>query len=279
MAGVTEFLEEEGYEQFKKTIHLSKEASKNDPEDEPYKSLYEAREILSNLRVKICDFLNENPQNKDLFLATACLDLHLGCNYADTDETSTGEECLSKVLKSLEDMKLDERAVCIYLHALNHLGVVWCSRNRYDKAKDYLDQAEQLFHQFKRDIGDTPKQADEFFTKPDGDEQERYRKRMRKFESILTHTLYYKAQVLAKVGEDKLSAQYCHTTLRRQLDSHDYDPTDWALNAATLSQVSIQLSFNFVLYHFCHLGSTPFGTCVTNCEAMHASNSIEATQA
>lgn len=29
---------------------------------------------------------------------------------------------------------------------------------------------------------------------------------------------------------------YCHTTLRRQLESKEFDPVDWAINSATLSQ-------------------------------------------
>lgn len=32
------------------------------------------------------------------------------------------------------------------------------------------------------------------------------------------------------------AAQYCHTTLKRQLEYCGYYPVEWALNAATLSQ-------------------------------------------
>lgn len=237
MADLHTFLENEGYEQFKKANYLSREAAKEDPEDEPYKSFYEARDILSGLRTKISDFLENDPNKKDLVLALATLDLYLGCNYTDTDENSTGEEHLSRVLKSLEDMNMEDGAVCIYLHALNHLGVLWSARGRHDKAKEYLDQAEHLFHEYKKNVGDAPKRADEFFLQPDEDESELLRTRASKFEATYTHTLYYKAQVLAKLGDSEASAQYCHTTLRRQLDSNQYDATDWALNAATLSQV------------------------------------------
>ncbi|XP_076463458.1 KIF-binding protein-like [Babylonia areolata] len=242
MAGFIEFLESEGYEQFKKANFLSKEASKNDPEDQPYKSFYEAREILSDLRIRINEIRNgEDPNSKDLLLALACVDLHLGCNYTDTDETSAGEECLLKVLESLEEMKMEDGAVSIYLHALNNLGVLWSARSRHDKAKDYLDQAENLFHEYKKNVGDAPRRADEFFQKREENESESdlLRHRASKFEATHTHTLYYKAQILAKLGDDIASAKYCHTTLHRQLESNEYDATDWALNAATLSQVYI----------------------------------------
>ncbi|KAL8611151.1 hypothetical protein ACOMHN_064441 [Nucella lapillus] len=239
MAGLRDYVEGEGYEQFKKANFLSKEASKNDPEDEPYKSFYEAREILSDIRTKLQEMQNENPSNKDLLLALSSVDLHLGSNFTDTDETSTGEEYLSKIVKTLEDMKMEEGAVSIYLHALNHLGILWCARGRHDKAKEYLDQAENLFHEYKKNVGDAPKRADEFFQKLEDDESELLRQRARKFEATHTHTLYYKAQVLAKLGDDQGSAKYCHTTLHRQLESNEYDATDWALNAATLSQVYI----------------------------------------
>ena len=237
MADSHGFLESEGYELFKKAIYLSKEASKNDPEDKPYKSFYEAREILSDLRIKLNDFYSNDPNSRNLLFALASLDLHLGTNYADTDETSAGEEYLSRVLKTLDEFRMEEGAVSIYLHALNHLGVLWCARGRHDKAKEYLDQAEELFNDYKKNVGDAPHRADEFFRKPEDTETELYKERASKFEATFTHTLYYKAQVMAKLGDEDMSAKYCHTTLRRQMDSSQYDATDWALNAATLSQV------------------------------------------
>ena len=63
--------------------------------------------------------------------------------------------------------------------------------------------------------------------------------REKEFESAFTHTLYYLAQVYAAQGESKKSGMYCHTTLQRQLDTGQYDPVDWALNCATLSQYYI----------------------------------------
>lgn len=56
------------------------------------------------------------------------------------------------------------------------------------------------------------------------------------FDYAFTHSLYYLAQVYNTQGESKKAAVYCHTTLLRQLDTGKYEPVDWAVNCATLSQ-------------------------------------------
>lgn len=43
-------------------------------------------------------------------------------------------------------------------------------------------------------------------------------------------------QVYGHLGAPDRSAWYCHSTLQRQLASKDYDPLEWSINAATLSQ-------------------------------------------
>lgn len=89
-----------------------------------------------------------------------------------------------------------------------------------------------------------------------------------RFELAYTHTMYYLAQVYKNLGESDLveficfflfffnllkvitkafclpgqterAATYCHSTLQRQLQLNQYNPMEWALNAATLSQYYI----------------------------------------
>lgn len=43
-------------------------------------------------------------------------------------------------------------------------------------------------------------------------------------------------QIYGTLKDELRSSVYCHNTLKRQLESKDYDPIEWALNAATLSQ-------------------------------------------
>ena len=56
------------------------------------------------------------------------------------------------------------------------------------------------------------------------------------FESLHTHTLYYLTQAYKNNGQKNKSAEYGHKTLQRQLSTKIYDPVDWAVNCATLSQ-------------------------------------------
>ena len=234
MASIAGYLNVEGYKKFEKAMHLSTDSAKNDPLNEPYKSYYEAREFFFCIRKNISQFYDIG-QDITVKVALASIDLHLGCNFCDTDETNTGEEYLNKALESTENYNTSERAISIYVHALNHLGILWSTRGQYDKAGQYFDKAERLFYDYKTTVGNVPHRIDEIFINPEVDE--RTRQRSFKFENILTHTFYYKAQVLAKLGKDVASAEYCHSTLKRQLDSHDFDQIEWALNAATLSQV------------------------------------------
>ena len=67
---------------------------------------------------------------------------------------------------------------------------------------------------------------------------------------LLTHTYYYLAQLHGKLGNAKKSAEFCHTTLSRQLTYDQYDGVDWCANAATLSQFYInQDNYKSALYH------------------------------
>lgn len=79
------------------------------------------------------------------------------------------------------------------------------------------------------------------------------------FSATFTHTLYYLAQVNAALGHSKIGAMYCHTTLRRQLETEQYDPVDWAVNCATLSQYYITQG-NYILARHC-LGMYLFSFC------------------
>lgn len=97
-------------------------------------------------------------------------------------------------------------------------------------------QAENLYHSYKENIGDAPETYTELLEEFEGSDSERAHHRCVSFESIHTHTLYYLAQVYAKLDKSSLSARYCHMTLQRQLQAGDCNQVDWALNAATLSQ-------------------------------------------
>ncbi|XP_074469242.1 KIF-binding protein [Sebastes fasciatus] len=66
-----------------------------------------------------------------------------------------------------------------------------------------------------------------------------HQERTKRFELAYTHTMYYLAQVYKNLGENERAATYCHSTLQRQLQLNQFSPMEWALNAATLSQYYI----------------------------------------
>uniref|UniRef100_A0A4W3K1Y4 KIF-binding protein n=1 Tax=Callorhinchus milii TaxID=7868 RepID=A0A4W3K1Y4_CALMI len=82
-------------------------------------------------------------------------------------------------------------------------------------------------------------------------EQERHKR----FEKVATQTLYYLAQVYKHLDMDEKAARYCHTTLQRQLETRDYNPVEWTINAATLSQYYISKEL-YMEARLCLAGAT-----------------------
>ncbi len=112
-------------------------------------------------------------------------------------------------------------------------------RRKNQKAKDCLEDAEIIYKKFSQEVGSAPHMMDEIFSQSSQEESDLFKKRSSHFEDTYTHTMYYLAQVYGRLEEKEKSAEYCHITLQRQLDSMTYKPLEWALNAATLSQYYI----------------------------------------
>ena len=244
MAAIKQFLADGAHEKFEEAVKLNDVESQNDPETDPYKSKYKAREIWSELKTDVENFSGEHGGVDDdsrLVILTAALDLLLGANYADTEELSTGEEHLSRCVEKLEPYRLDPRASNIQHNAFNQLGILWTGRRRPSKALEFLKKAESLYLVYQKEVGNAPQIVGEQF-KVETEQEDpgiRDRKRSENFESTYTHTLYYLAQVYARLEDNKQSAEYCHVTLRRQLETMSYSPVDWSMNCATLSQYYI----------------------------------------
>ena len=226
-------------ETYSKAKFLTEVEAKNDPEDEPYRSKYKARELYKELSLKLKDRQSDSnisgSDKQTIAYLILVLDQLLGLNYIECEELSEGEDYLNSCLKSIQENQL-ANAISLHITTLNHLGILWSERRDYEKALQYLQKSEALYHNYKKEIGDAPESLLEILEPLEGDESEQAHLRCLQFESVHTHTLYYLAQVFAKLEQNGLSAQYCHMTLDRQLRAGDYDPVDWALNAATLSQ-------------------------------------------
>jgi hypothetical protein len=241
MAAASQYLMDEGWTIYQKAKHLTDFESKNDPENEPYKSLYEARQSWAELKAKLEEYLNEGGDEKNvqaIRLRLAALNFQIGMNFADTEETSSGEEHLRKCISMLEGRETEEDSCNVVQNALNQLGILWAGRRQPQKALEYLKQAENLYLKFKHEVGGAPTSLDELFDPEQENESKEIieQKRNDIFEDTYTKTLYYLAQVYGRLEENKKSALYCQNTLKRQLETKKYNPYDWALNAATLSQ-------------------------------------------
>ncbi|XP_064622870.1 KIF-binding protein-like [Lineus longissimus] len=244
MAATNQYLMDEGFTIYQKAKHLTDVESKNDPENEPYKSLYEARQSWAELKAKLEQYLNEGGDENSVRatgLRLAAVHFYIGMNYADTDETGSGEEHLNKCVSMLESRGTEEDSCNVLQNALNQLGILWTGRRQPEKSLEYLQQAENLYLKFKHEVGGAPTSIDELFDAEAEKESKEVieQKRNDIFEETYTKTLYYLAQVYGRLEENKKAALYCQNTLKRQLETKKYNPYDWALNAATLAQYYI----------------------------------------
>lgn len=162
--------------------------------------------------------------------------MFLGVNFAETEEKQTGQNHLTRCVEKLQPFRLLPQGAGLYQEAVNHLGIVWTGRQKPEEALQFFAEAEGMYLEYKDVVGGAPWMPDEILSPPRENRERLEQERMVSFESGYTHTLFYYAQVYAQLDKKDLSARYCHKTLQRQLDSNDFDPLDWCLHAATLSQ-------------------------------------------
>lgn len=202
---------------------------------EPYKNHYKSREILIELEIKLEKVIGETVDEHDLLVFRSIqgyIQKDVGKINSFVDETNQAEVYLNKSLDLLEAYKLKPEVIVCYADTLNQLGILWSKLLDNSKSKHYLLRAEQVVKDFK-DTNQKPLTIFDVFGTSDeiekgkGDES---------LEKTCTLTFFYLAQVYGTDGDLETSGKYCHLTLSRQLEINDYDPVDWSLNAATLSQ-------------------------------------------
>ncbi|XP_078576444.1 KIF-binding protein-like [Branchiostoma floridae x Branchiostoma japonicum] len=229
------YLQNQGFEEYASARRLSEEESRQDPETEPYKSKYKARELLLQLAEALQGFQDESQaeENIELTLQLAELWFHLGVNFSETEEVPTGEQYFSRCAEFLQGHKMDQRCVNTCLNCLNQLGILWVSRSEPEKALKILQEAEDIYKMYMHNVGQPPLLLHELLSP---EQTGSPKSRQAEFEKTHTLTLYYLAQTYPKLGDNEKSAAYCHLTLSRQLQSGHFQPIDWATNCATLSQ-------------------------------------------
>ncbi|XP_041988397.1 KIF-binding protein [Aricia agestis] len=232
---------------------LLDEDSKNDPENEPYLSKYKAKDLLNNMREalsKVANYDNGLDSVKlDAMLGIVLL--NIGIINMETEELSASEQILKEAEELLAPNAMKPEIVITIINIQNNLGILWSNRDEPEKAKSFLLKAKELYENFKCTL-QMPLPIEQIIHNVG----EAVTGDFMLLEKAHTLTLYYLAQVYGSLKENLKSAIYCHVTLRRQLQYSDYEPIDWALNSATLSQYFAEHNGFFQSRHHLSAAST-----------------------
>ncbi|XP_056134321.1 KIF-binding protein [Lampris incognitus] len=258
-------------DKFTTAQNLSEIESRKDPANDPFRSKYKARELLREIysslkNVEASDGENESGDERGDQQPTeqpldgekegvfsrgftgdspaglraarlGAVEYYLGVNHAETEELSAGQEHFMNCLKLLEKCSVSPENVSLFIHVRNQLGILWAGRDETEMAQGFLETAESIYLRYMKEEGSPPTDMTEYFSTEEN--LLTHQERTKRFELAYTHTMYYLAQVYKNLGEIERAATYCHSTLQRQLQLNQYNPIEWALNAATLSQYYI----------------------------------------
>jgi len=223
LGGVTE-----DYQKYEKLM----EQSKSDPPSTPYCSKYAAKVILEKLKIKLSE-MNKESDTIEVDSVQADVELNMGIIDMDTEDFASAEKNFETCLATIKDHEGEPGKILTSLGVLNRLGLMWSDRGETAVARDYLLRAEQLYNTYKQENATNPPVVVSDLLSAQTREPEKAADMM---EKLHTHTLFYLGQVYQLLEEPDKSAACFYSTLNRQLNSNDFDPVDWALNAATLAQ-------------------------------------------
>lgn len=157
---------------------------------------------------------------------------NLGSVSVDVDEVTNGRKFFDKCKEVIEPFKTAPEVVQVAQVMFNQLAIL-TAENEPQDALVHITEAKNVYETFKPTC-QLPIDINELFVA--NIEAYDVQKAYSNFEKNYTLTLYYLAQIYGALKDSLRSSIYCHVTLQRQLEYDDYDPIDWALNAATLSQ-------------------------------------------
>lgn len=197
------------------------------PDNEPFKFKYKARELLVALLQKCKDALVESKSNGEGDEATSLLTIltgrvqhKLGLNYMECEELTIGSELLGEAVDKLG--KGDNTdfigEIC---SALNNIGLV---KSQRDLPKEAYGRLRESFNMYKKATKLKASGALEL------DEE-----KWSSIEDAHTHCLYYLAQVYGQLQKADESAKFCQMTLVRQVTHKTFVKRDWITNAIGLA--------------------------------------------
>ncbi|XP_070167681.1 KIF-binding protein-like [Polyergus mexicanus] len=221
-------------EKYQEAQALMKEHEANCDSNQLYERKCKAIEIL----LEILDVLT-----KETFCTVmiAITHLNIGILQADVQDMEIAKEYFMRCINLLEECKLTPEGILPAISANNQMGIIYAQQGSYQEARDYLEQAENMYIKFTKDVRFDPVHM---VTIMGIQEIEGDLSAKNILEKLHTLTLYYLAQVCRELDDKCNFALYCHRTLSKQLSQNkitqDLDYVEWALNAATISQYFIE---------------------------------------
>mmetsp|Transcript_3688 Transcript_3688/g.5708 ORF Transcript_3688/g.5708 Transcript_3688/m.5708 type:complete len:356 (-) Transcript_3688:1085-2152(-) len=231
-----------------------------DPEETPYKSKYEARDLLDSLcnrmeanrtiaslekngdmvkelnwriaavRVRIASIAweVEEPHNTQV-------ELELAAEFYAPGVVSTinemSGEVESEASKQVDDsirppeVEVKDASLCAdTMKCFNLMGILWAGRDHLKRSFLYLLAAKEYYDRCSGVDISTAVRVE--------------------LESTLTHNLFYLAQAYGNIGNATLSSLYCHMTLQRQLNAGLKDTKsaiEWCKNCMGMADFHIAL--------------------------------------
>ena len=239
-----------------------------DPEATPYKSKYEAREILdkisqkleatktiaslekkkdlvfemnwrlasTHIRLGIIAWECDEPHNAQTDLEEASQILIPGyvlIIHEMTDDNSSNTEKAEDIGDDVEPPSLtyDIRMAVETMKLLNMLGILWAGRGQVKRSFLFLLAAKRIYDENKLDNFTAVRMNFISITKNQSAV-------ISDLESHYTHNLFYLAQAYGNIGNSIKSSKYCKETLQRQLNvglAGIKTALDWVKNSASIA--------------------------------------------
>lgn len=154
------------------------------------------------------------------------------------------------------------RFINYYQEIFNNLGIIYFNREETSKSLQYFGKAEQIYNSFSSCQGPKLIPIFEEFIKNQNNNKNSEKNELRSqsisdqknifnffidggidcatLDKNYTQTLFYFAQVFAKLNFKKKGIYYCCQTLKRQIDSNTYNLKDVIINCLNLSEFFLE---------------------------------------
>lgn len=227
-------------------------------ESAPFKSIYEARDILSSFLVNAAKFKNDNQPLPDEFKSIAIASFVLGNKYFETEEFTTARQILIASLFMFISLPDRLNNTPYVIEVCNLIGAVYMRLGESLKGFNYFRRA-QIWYQEAREQGKDIPELETSLTLINGnpfwDEVERQ----------YTSTVFSLAQAYQPINQAHLAGLYASETLSRQIclnnsfedvdvasPENKFDRPVWIRNCCALSAFyennDLELSSEYLLF-------------------------------